>query len=612
VLLLLLSVAAAAAALAIPAACLAARLVDVQVSVHLTHTRVVFELDGAPEYAIQQRRRAGASGPGTELRVQLHARGAYPLLNAVVEARVGSGRGLVESLRLDGDASGGVAHIIVAAESVGVKQQVLEDPPRIVLDLRREAPVRRASLPQRIEETPEKQRRRRRLTEDPDEKRPPQPLAIPVFGRPLVFGGGYELGVGLDGNPRLGQREDDRARLRQELELELFYEVNPNLSLFTKVKYRHVLDLYREDGGEKMRSGTLERGESWLHVSDLGGTGLGFQIGRQSLRDEREWWWDEKLDSVRVFYRGDRLEAQFAVAQELAPKAFGEDVLDPDHDQVLRFIASTAWRYGGSHRLGLFYLGQRDRSSREHIGRLVSPRRKDEVDADLDWLGFRATGRWSLGGRASALRYWTDLGAVHGRERVAGFDDAADGRLVVDELVERRVRGWAADAGLMLETALPGRPSFSVGYAIGSGDPDPGDETARAFRQTGLQDNEASFGGRTRVRYYGELLNPELSNLQVATVAVGLPLFGSSWLGLLYHYYWQVHEANFLRSSGLRARPTGQSRSLGQEVDLVLVLEEWRYLRLKAVGSLFQAGSAFDELRGELAWGAGLKLELGF
>lgn len=597
------------------AATAAARVVDVRVDPRPAFTRIEFELDAPAPYRVEHRGPA-AGRPHAEVVVHLGARGAYPMLAAIAEMRLQAarGHGLVEAVQLEeGDGRGGRARIRLATDHPQVRHTILRDPMRIAVDVRR-APreVERAALapPRRIREAPAERKRRTELTEDPEEVRPREPLAAQVLGRPLVVAGEIEVRAGFDGNPRLGRRDDDRARLTWLLALELYYAATENLSFFAESEYRFDRDLFREGGG-RSKATSFERGETWMHLARVGGTPLAFQIGRQKMRDEREWWWDEKLDSVRLLWSGERLEAQLAVGQELGPEALGGDPLDPEQEDVLRLFASAGWHYARSHRLDLFLLGQRDRSAREHLGRLVPADREDEVDADLTWAGLRATGRFAMG-RAGFLRYWGDGGFVWGREHRADFDDGPRGQLLVDAAAVRRVRGWGLDVGASWETRLPGRPVLSLGYAVGSGDRDPGDGRDGGFRQTGLHDNETELGGVGRVRYYGELFDPELSNLQVATLAIGVPFLEASGFTLLYHLYRQVHARDSLREAGIRTAPLGEDPDLGQGLDAVLTLREWDPFRIEALASAFRAGRAYGEEAGVLAWGAGLKVELGF
>ncbi len=67
-----------------------------------------------------------------------------------------------------------------------------------------------------------------------------------------------------------------------------------------------------------------------------------------------------------------------------------------------------------------------------------------------------------------------------------------------------------------------------------------------------------------------------------------------------------------LRDAGIRTRPDGRSRNIGQELDLVLELREWNRLRWKVMGSAFRSGSAFGDDSGKMAYGAFAKVEFPF
>ena len=143
-------------------------------------------------------------------------------------------------------------------------------------------------------------------------------------------------------------------------------------------------------------------------------------------------------------------------------------------------------------------------------------------------------------------------------------------------------------------------PRLFAGYAFGSGDRTLEEGTDHSFRQTGIEANEAGFGGVERFAHYGVLLDPELSNLQVLTVGAGLSLLRSSSLDLVYHYYRLDEPALFLRDARLEATLTGEHRDLGHGVDLVLALEEWERLEFELIGSAFRPGRAFGKDRGRV------------
>ena len=83
----------------------------------------------------------------------------------------------------------------------------------------------------------------------------------------------------------------------------------------------------------------------------------------------------------------------------------------------------------------------------------------------------------------------------------------------------------------------------TFGVAFGSGDNNRRDGVDRNYRQSGLQDNNARFAGVTSFKFYGETVEPELSNLLIGTAAIGVRPTPRSSVDLVYHYYAQ-HRAD--------------------------------------------------------------------
>ena len=177
-------------------------------------------------------------------------------------------------------------------------------------------------------------------------------------------------------------------------------------------------------------------------------------------------------------------------------------------------LGQVTWQWRPSHIVEGFLLIQHDHSTRHREGDIVKRDRRDPTDADLVWVGARARGRFHSA-EAGEVSYWFDIAGVIGDEVVVGYDRTDDGRRVVDESegIVQDVRGWALDVGLSWKSRLALRPTFTLSVAVGSGDSNPDQGPDHAFRQTGLQDNNSRFSGVNSFRYYGELLQPELSNL---------------------------------------------------------------------------------------------------
>jgi alginate production protein len=452
---------------------------------------------------------------------------------------------------------------------------------------------------------------RERLTEREDKRRPLQPFSISVAGRPLTIGGEYEIELGSL-RPRLFGKAKQRNRLllEQGLQLETFYSFGPELSLFAQVRAAVDEDLLPHTF-EAVHDAYLEREEMWLYSQNIRGSHLNFGVGRLDFEDDRRWWWDAELDALSVAYERKTFEITLAVARELFSDRTDQSFVDPEQEGVLRVIGEAGWDWRPGHALELFLLYQDDRSPPERSGQVTPLERADETDARLTWVGARAIGVLDLHERGF-LGYWLDTALVRGEERFAELEDLPNDRAAVEAVGQHDVSGWAFDAGLNWILAVDHEPRLFAGYAIGSGDREREAGTDHSFRQTGIEDNEAGFGGVERFPSYGVLLDPELSNLGVLTVGVGLSLLRSSSLDLVYHSYWQIEPSVLLPDSRLEAELTGRDRDLGQEVDLVLALEEWERFELTFAVSGFRAGRAFGPEHGTWSWGAFAAMRIAF
>ena len=466
--------------------------------------------------------------------------------------------------------------------------------------------------PQSEAEEEEESDLRERLTEREDKRRPEEPWSIDVFGRPLTVGGQYEVFLFHLEQMEFGDPPADAGRLllEQEFELEAFYSIGPPLSLFAQVRFGMEEDL---DSGtpDSVSDLFVERGEMWIHSEGVLLPGLAFEIGRLNFEDDRRWWWDVDLDSVRVSYETDTFEVTATAAFEVGASHSGLGIVEPENDDVFRFLSETSWDWSANNALQFFVLFQDDGSGVERPGKIVSGKREDESDAQLTWVGARATGAWD-GGSRGIFGYWVDAAYVWGDETLVEFEEISHRESIVVGNVDQRVSGWGIDVGATWILPSMFEPRITLAYARGSGDRKPDSGTDRSFRQTSLQGNEAGFGGVRSFPNYGVLLEPELANLQIVTVDLGFSIFRASSLDLAYHYYRQVEPSEFLRDSNLDATLSGQSRDLGHALDLVLAIQEWSWLEIDLVGSAFKAGDAFGADRDEWTYGGVLGVTLVF
>ncbi|MGS0677231.1 alginate export family protein [Shewanella sp. 125m-1] len=174
----------------------------------------------------------------------------------------------------------------------------------------------------------------------------------------------------------------------------------------------------------------------------------------------------------------------------------------------------------------------------------------------------------------------------------------------------RRIKGFGFDLGLLIpvdhllsavDNILPttwftagGDNRLITAYASGSGDKG-GANTDTRFRQSGLQLNTGWLGkGGAKLKYYGEIVKPELSNINITTLGVRFRPTVQSSIELLWHDYQQdVPSASFF-GYGLKALPNGIDSDLGQAWDLVLSYRHIDNLVVELDFAWFQPGNAFS------------------
>lgn len=321
---------------------------------------------------------------------------------------------------------------------------------------------------------------------------------------------------------------------------------------FLSIEPTGVFADYEDDPDEK-RVG-LELTEAFILLRGIATPHLSAKIGRQRFEDAREWIFDEELDALQLTYSFPSFALEVAASRlDLARRDLVRDgPRDPTTNLHARAVTSAL----PTLDLTAFVLYRHHRSG--------------SGERPL-FLGIEAAPSSNDG----PLRYWLEFAHVRGQEG------------------STNIRGYGFDVGALYQTSWPLAPSASIGFAFGTGDGNESDSVDHGFRQTGFQDNEASLAGVANLRYYGELFDPELSNLAVLHVGAGLRPTGSTSVDLAYHSYRQAKAAAFLRDSALGVEPRGESRDLGNEIDLVAGLESRSGIEIKAATGVFLPGRAF-------------------
>jgi alginate production protein len=108
----------------------------------------------------------------------------------------------------------------------------------------------------------------------------------------------------------------------------------------------------------------------------------------------------------------------------------------------------------------------------------------------------------------------------------------------------------------------------------------------------------------TNFKYYGELVDPELSNLNILTAGIGFRPKKKVSVDLIYHHYEQDVALDELRDSSLNEDPNGLDTDIGSEWDLVAGFTSHKNFQTELILGYFQPGAAFDDRREVLLFNA--------
>ncbi|MFN9785720.1 MAG: alginate export family protein [Planctomycetia bacterium] len=349
---------------------------------------------------------------------------------------------------------------------------------------------------------------------------------------------------------------------RAALRLQLLWMPRETTALL--VSPRLEWSAYLDEGGDDDEGFDFDLVEAWVRQDDPWALGLQAQLGRLDFDDDREWIYKRYLDSVRLRWERGGWHAEAAGMTLLDGDSDSDsDLRDESTDSLW---ASVGWS-DEDRSASLWVLDQR------FTGVDPDPAGgEDPLDGE-DWpffIGARVLGEW-----IEDLDLWADAAVVR------GWRGDAD------------IEGFGFDVGATFEPDAIAPFYFTLGWAHGSGDDPATSDVDEGFRQTGWQRNNGKLGGVTSFRYYGEAIDPELSNLSIATVGVGARLGRKNSLDLVWHSYTQDRALDYLRDTSIDQDPDGASRDIGMGVDLIFGSKAFDGWDFELVYGRFLPGAAF-------------------
>lgn len=437
----------------------------------------------------------------------------------------------------------------------------------------------------------------RKLGLSNDDSRPAQQKEKTLLNRPFYLGGEVRGIVSAQKDYSLEKdANDDVTEFKPDETLEFFWLPSDSTAVFATARGSIESTLYKEGGGSKDPELDLELRSLWLLQTNLFDTPFAVQIGRQRMQDNREWWWDEYLDAARLHYFGADVTAFIGVGMVNKPiNTSTLNALKPNDQDLLRYFGNLDWKWSKNQHAGLYIVHQDDQSSRYTLGQTISKNQADDADARITWLGVSANGC------VNTICYWGDVAHMRGNETDYNFRNLNAQQQTVRNFSDQKLRGTAYDLGMTVKLPLSFKPRITISRAMATGDKPRTPGRDGAFRQTGIQQNEGKYAGNSRFQYYGEVLRPNLSNLAINTLAVGIPVTKYGWIETIWHDYRQEYADNRISGANINNNPNGNNKNLGQEVDIIMSYRPDSPWEFELTAGAFRAGRAFEGNSGRWA-----------
>ncbi len=426
--------------------------------------------------------------------------------------------------------------------------------------------------------------------------------------------GDFSLGLKLklaglaEGARDLGQIDIDGTRADPDGETTegyidvqpvLFWRMSENWNLFTRLQGfvpSGEIVVTDEDQPRRTESYAAIR-EAWVEYGGLTAyPGETLRVGRQRLREQDGGWMDRDAEAIRWIFDSTLLQGQVGIASELDTFRTGDSELPPSQRDRGYAFGGLSGQWTAGHYIGARTIYAFDYSDLDEEAASLDADAK-LYDRQFVWLGAYVNNGYYSYPEAAGVYYSSQLDFLTGSKETVVRGDLPG----TDERIDRDVSAFAGDIGLRLRLAAP----FAVGvaYAFGQGGGNP--DVEETYEQSGLHSNRSRFTGtRTRLYRYNEALQPELSNLHVATAYVSVPMerFDAS---LIYHRFQREQEDAGIIVDGIDVQPSVNDDDIGEGYDLVLTgyfgamskatREDDDDLRsnVSLRGSLFRPGDAF-------------------
>lgn len=281
-----------------------------------------------------------------------------------------------------------------------------------------------------------------------------------------------------------------------------------------------------------------------------------------------------------------------ASGSEQQPENTDLDFIDPEEKDIKRLLANLNWEFSPGQQLEFYYLKQNDDSSSQSLSQTLAVNKADESDADLRWVGWQYLGEYQAESMGE-FEWMVGYTRLSGDETLYEFADPTGTQTSVEDIQEFDVEASSSEWRFGWTPAALEDWQIIIAQVSGSGDRNLNNFKNTSFRETGLQEDPDGLD------YYGEVFQPEISNLKINTLGLKYEFEDDIQLALLWHEYRQLQLDTELRDASIELDTNGLNRNLGREIDLVANVEAFDGFEFEFVIAEFKAGKAYGLRKGK-------------
>jgi len=374
-------------------------------------------------------------------------------------------------------------------------------------------------------------------------------------------------------------RNRNKLQVQPRTNLDVILDFPKGFSLFTELRLRNRTTL--KHGNKPINDFQFLVRDFFANLPLSLSVPAMLRVGRQQFFEPRRWYLNDRLDGIRLFLDPGPFHLFASFTTPVPSRSDSVRLFDDifrRRDQT-DLIGNLTYSLSAKSLIGSYVIVGSKHENRIKRG---NPREEDPI-----WVGFRVYGKEKVRlpfRRPKFLRrlfkpkiqYWLDAAFVTGSAQ------------------SKKIRGFGLDLGLTaIARKVVLKPYLTLAYAFGSGDKTTKDGVDHNFRQTGFQINSGVFGGVVNFNYYGVLLDPELSNIHIATAGLGFRPSKKSSVDFVYHHYAQVHAFSKLRDDAISRNPRGKTTNLGDEFDIILGSRAIKNVRIRSRNGYFLPGPAY-------------------